>query len=195
MRHFKAPRVTSLASEQRGSTMIEVLVSILIMTFGVLGLAGLQAKAQKSEMESYQRQQALILLEDMANRMAANKDLTNTLAATYETSTPLGTGNTTWDATTCTSLSTRQLIDSCEWSKTLQGSSETKGSANLGAMINARGCVTEIIANTEYRIDVVWQGLNPTVAPVSSCGENAYDSEDTRRAVSSTVRFAFFAAP
>lgn len=193
MRHFQVPGVTSLPSQQRGSTMIEVLVSILIMTFGVLGMAGLQAKAQKSEMESYQRQQALILLEDMANRMAANKNETNTVAATYVTSTPLGTGNTA--ACPVSSSPTRQEIDSCEWSTTLQGSSEKKGTSNLGSMINARGCVTEIIPNTEYRIDVVWQGLNPTVAPSSSCGQNAYDSEDTRRVVSSTVRFAFLAAP
>jgi len=29
---------------QRGSTMVEVLVTIIILTFGLLGLAGMQSK-------------------------------------------------------------------------------------------------------------------------------------------------------
>lgn len=173
--------------------MIEVLVSILIMTFGLLGLAGLQAKAQKAELESYQRQQALILVEDMASRMRANRTLTNSSAASYATGTnsPLGTGSTV----TCDDSSTRQQHDSCDWSSLLQGASEKKGTSNVGAMINARGCVVEILANTEYRVDVVWQGLNPTSEPASTCGEGLYDSEDTRRVVSMTVRVANLTAP
>lgn len=175
----------------RGASLIEILVSILIMTFGVLGLAALQAKAQKSELESYQRQQALILVEDMASRIAANKNQDNSLAASYVTTAPLGTG----DTSDCSAPTTNQQRDSCEWSGVLKGSSATQGSSKLGAMINARGCVTEIIANLEYRVDVVWQGLNPTVAPASTCGQDLYDSEDTRRAVSMTVRMANLSAP
>lgn len=173
----------------RGSTLIEVLVSILIMTFGMLGLAGLQNHAQIAEIEAYQREQALILLEDMAARMANNKANTDS----YVTVNPLGTGAT--DATDCSAGANRKDIDQCDWSKMLKGASEAKGSTKLGAMINARGCVAEVIADKEYTIAVVWQGMNKTIAPANTCGVGLYDSNETRRAVTTVVRVADLAAP
>ena len=62
------------ASAQRGASMIEVLVTMVIIAFGLLGMAGLQMRMQTSEMESYQRSQALLLLNDMANRIAVNRN-------------------------------------------------------------------------------------------------------------------------
>ena len=56
---------------QGGATMIEVLITIVILAFGLLGLVGLQAKVQLAEVESYQRAQAVVLLNDMADRLNA----------------------------------------------------------------------------------------------------------------------------
>ena len=53
--------------------MIEVLVTLVILVFGLLGLAGLQSRAQVAETESYQRTQALVLVRDMADRLSANR--------------------------------------------------------------------------------------------------------------------------
>ena len=58
--NFRSPR-------NSGFTMIEVLVSLLVITFGLLGLAGLQTRMQQAEFESYQRSQALVLLYDMVD--------------------------------------------------------------------------------------------------------------------------------
>ena len=52
-----------------GSSLIEVLITILILMVGLLGLAGLLGVAQTSQMESYQRSQALILLKDIQDRI------------------------------------------------------------------------------------------------------------------------------
>ncbi|HEY0563491.1 MAG TPA: prepilin-type N-terminal cleavage/methylation domain-containing protein, partial [Methylophilus sp.] len=51
--------------KQQGSTLLEVLITIVILAIGLLGLAGLQSRLHVSEMESYQRAQALVLLNDM----------------------------------------------------------------------------------------------------------------------------------
>ena len=59
--------------KQRGATLIEILVTIVIVAFGLLGLAGLQMKMQMSETEAYQRSQALMLLNDMASRIGTNR--------------------------------------------------------------------------------------------------------------------------
>ena len=110
--------------------MIEVLVTIVILTLGLFGLAGLQARMQTSEMESYQRAQALILLNDMANRITTNRSA----ATSYVTASPLGVGMT---CPTATTTSSRQLQDSSEWCGTLQGAGELVGTSRVGAMV---GC-------------------------------------------------------
>jgi type IV pilus assembly protein PilV len=165
-----------------GISLIEVLVAIVIVSFGLLGLAGLQGRATSAELESYQRGQALILLHDMVNRIENNPGA----ADSYLTAgTPLGTGSTTDD---CSTFVDRADIDACEWSNLLQGSSEKKGTKSLGAMINARGCIEATGAAREYRVAVVWQGMGETAAPTSTdCGADLYDSEASRRAVTSTV--------
>jgi type IV pilus assembly protein PilV len=66
-------RLASTANVQRGTTLLEVLVTLVILAIGLLGLAGLQTRLQVSEMEAYQRSQALILLNDMASRIASNR--------------------------------------------------------------------------------------------------------------------------
>lgn len=179
----------------RGTSLIEVLVTIIILTFGLLGLAALQGRANTAELESYQRGQALILLQDMVSRMENNP----ANAANYVTGSALGSGAT--DATDCgTAVSpstTLAMIDQCEWSKALKGASEVKGGTKQGVMINGRGCV-ELVAGTSnrYMISVVWQGLTPTTAPTTTtCGNGLYDSPETRRAVTSIVQIADLAAP
>lgn len=179
--------VFSSVPTQRGATMIEVLVTIVILTFGLLGLAGLQARLQVSEMESYQRAQALILLEDMANRITTNR----AAAASYVTGSPLGAGIT---CPTATSSSPLQQKDVSEWCEALKGAAETAGSSKVGAMIGARGCVESSIAN-EYLVTVAWQGLAPISAPPASvaCGKDEYNggactNDRCRRAITTIVR-------
>ncbi|WP_431112227.1 type IV pilus modification PilV family protein [Variovorax paradoxus] len=162
------------ARAQTGATLLEVLVTLLILAFGLFGLVGLQARLQSSEMESYQRSQALILLSDMANRIAINRRL----ASTYVTSSPLGAG-----ANCPTGTGSRQQVDAMEWCNALQGAAETSGTTKLGAMIGGRGCV-EDLGNNEYLVTVAWQGLVPIAAPPEgvACGKDQYDVAPTATA-------------
>src|SRR5262245_38467268 len=59
--------------KSRGFTMIEVLVSLVITVIGLLGLIGMQAFSHQAELESYQRAQALILLNDIVEKINANR--------------------------------------------------------------------------------------------------------------------------
>jgi type IV pilus assembly protein PilV len=56
----------------RGFTMVEVLVSIVIVAIGLLGMAGLTAASLKSNNTSYYRSQATVLANDILDRMRAN---------------------------------------------------------------------------------------------------------------------------
>src|SRR3972149_4197056 len=64
--------VRSVRGRQAGMTMLEVLVTLVILAFGLLGLAGLHIKIQTLDMEAYQRAQAILLLRDMVERIKAN---------------------------------------------------------------------------------------------------------------------------
>jgi len=185
-------KVPSSRCGQHGTSLIEVLVTIIIISFGLLGLAGLQSRMHLSEMESYQRAQALALLSDMADRIAVNRGL----AAQYVTTAanPLGA------AMLCpTSPGTRPQIDAAEWCNALQGAAEvTAGGNSVGAMVGARGCI-ESLPDNEYMVTVAWQGLSPVSAPPASvgCGQGAYDEAGTvctqdrcRRVVTTIVRIA-----
>lgn len=65
---------------QAGSSMIEVLVTLLIFSVGMLGLAAMQLNALQASGDSGQRSQATWIAQDMAERFRANPEGT---AATY----------------------------------------------------------------------------------------------------------------
>lgn len=171
--------------------MIEVLITIVILTIGLLGLAGLQSRLQASEMEAYQRAQALILLNDMASRLTTNR----AKAATYVTgsASPLGAGMTCPTAT-----ANQQQVDAGEWCNALQGAAETSGVSSVGAMLGGRGCVEDLTGGV-YRVTVAWQGLTPIASPPANvaCGKDSYNSAGTactadrcRRVLTTIVRIA-----
>jgi type IV pilus assembly protein PilV len=176
---------------QSGTSLIEVLVAMIVLAIGLLGLVGLQARLQVLQMESYQRAQGLMLLHDMASRIALNRNA----AASYVTGSALGTG------VTCpTGTATREEADLSEWCAALQGAAETSGGgSNVGVMVGGRGCV-ESLGSDEYLVTVAWQGLAPLTAPPDSvaCGLNAYNGgtgspcvgDVCRRVVTTVVRIA-----
>ncbi len=171
---------------QRGITMIEVLVTIVIVAFGLLGVASLQARMQLAEIEAYQRAQAIVLLQDMVSRINANRKNSMAYAGAA-----VGTGNAIQN---CAGL-TGAALDLCEWNNALLGASEEKTTGaiteQVGAMIGARGCITNTVATMprEFVVAVVWQGLNPTQVPASTtCGQNQYGNEAMRRAMVANVK-------
>lgn len=170
---------------ERGTSMIEVLVSIVIVVLGVLGLAGLQSHASLAEAESFQRAQAIVLLQDMVDRINSNR----LQASQYVTaSDPLGTGLP--PDPDCSLQANIVLRDKCEWHMALLGAAEVSATGSkVGAMADARGCVEETVAvmPRQYTVSVVWQGINPTKAPATTCGTGKYGDEKTRRAISTTI--------
>jgi type IV pilus assembly protein PilV len=196
-----------ISDRQSGFTMIEVLVSLLIIVLGLLGLAGLQTRLQQAEFESYQRAQALVLLYDIVDRINYNRATAPCFAITTNTNgTPYyGTGSSALPSCGSSTVAHQAMANAAmaEWDTTLKGAAETKGGVAVGAMVGARGCVT-YDATTElvdslgatlsgtgiYTAVVAWQGGGSTVAPAVNCGNNLYGAETERRAVSTTFRLA-----
>ena len=167
----------------RGVSMLEVLIAIGLLTVGLLGVAQLQFQMQTAELEAYQRTQAIVLLQDMVDRINANRKH----AAEYATVAPLGTASTI----DCSAPATLAQRDQCDWQAALLGANETRGGAQLGAMTEARGCISNPVTTMPRQVivSVAWQGVSPTVAPgATTCGQGAYGADDRfRRAMVASV--------
>ena len=59
---------------QRGATLVEVLVALLVLSIGLLGVAALQVSALQTNRGAHVRSQASVLAYDIADRMRANRD-------------------------------------------------------------------------------------------------------------------------
>lgn len=192
-----------------GFTLLEVLVAILIIALGLLGLAGLQARIQQAEFESYQRSQALVLLYDMIDRMQINHATITCFAITNDlaTGTPYyGEGSAALPSCAFSNAANNAIADTSmvEWDNMLKGTTEQKGGVQpVGAMVGARGCAsydatTELLDGTGavipgtgiYTVAVAWQGTVDTFAPTVACANNLYGPETRRRVVSATLRIA-----
>lgn len=187
--------------KQRGFTLIELLVALVVMLVGMMGAAGLLVRTVQQEVEAYQRLQALDLVQNMVDRMQANRlvvdcysngangiNLGNgaTLAGNYEEG-----------VDGCASASTQSLNDRADadltaWHQLLLGSSvQSEDDDNIGAMIGARGCITQVSAAEQlYLVTVAWQGMSESAAPPADnlCGKDQYGDEKRRRVVAAIVR-------
>lgn len=56
-----------------GITLIEVLVTVVVLAFGMLGLAGLQATSLRNNHSAFLRTQATYMAYDIFDRMRANR--------------------------------------------------------------------------------------------------------------------------
>jgi len=97
----------------------------------------------------------------------------------------------------------RSLFDLALWEGVIMGTAEQIGTANVGTLIDAVGCIEtpdELAANgfvvpaNTYRISVAWQGDLSTAAPTASaCGLGNYEDNQgnpddaTRRLVTLDV--------
>lgn len=194
MRRCHARASMARQDTQQGFLLIEVLVALVILLVALMGTAGLVARSSQSEMESYQRVQALALLQDMATRINANRQIA-TCYSNGATGMSLGTGAAPPAACTQGTAAQQAMatVDLAAWNAALLGSAEVRTNASgaqaVGAMIGARGCIENVdVVNQIYRVTVAWQGFTKTVAPSLPCGQGQYGNDANRRAVSTQVR-------
>lgn len=63
---------TARLPRQKGTTLMEVLVSLLVLSFGLLGMAGVQGVSLRGNQAAYYRTMATTLSGDIVERMRAN---------------------------------------------------------------------------------------------------------------------------
>jgi type IV pilus assembly protein PilV len=175
----------STGKRQRGFSMIEILISLVITAFGLLGLAAFATKSTATTVDAAQRARAAALLNDMASRLANNKPN----APAYVTGAVQGGA-----VQDCTALAAGPARDLCDWGNLLAGANDANAGGN-SAFLGYRGCVTQPnVLNPVYVITVAWGSLSPGVPPADACAANAFGDDSLRRIIRSQVRVADLAA-
>lgn len=200
-------------SKHRGFTMLEVLITLVIILLGLLGLAGLQARIQKAQTEAYSREQALVLLSDMVDRLNTNRTVGSCYALTAASGSPsIGTGSSTLPSCIGAGSATQRATvnaDLVELDSMFKGAAEALNGAQIGSIAGARGCIasaTNPDSSVTYTLAVAWQGNIGTVAVAAptganaatinalACGSGSYGTDsngvEMRRVVWTTVRIA-----
>lgn len=94
-----SPHIQYQTPRQRGITLIEVMVSIVLMSITLLGIAGLVSTTTKFQLGVESRSTITYLANDLAGRIRANLNTTNADRATWVAHyTGLSVSSSTWSA-------------------------------------------------------------------------------------------------
>jgi type IV pilus assembly protein PilV len=93
-------------SRAKGITLIEVLISIVVLSIGLLGIAGLQAAATKYKINTRARSAISTLSSDFSDRVRINADVAGSNFATGVTETSLYVLSDNWTTQQSSSLTT-----------------------------------------------------------------------------------------
>ena len=192
------PRPPAAGCGQRGFALIEVMVTVLVITFGLISLAGLQLATKRGGNTSYQRTLALTVANEMMERINLNASQ----AAAYNTglNTGLGRGSLGAVGKDCTQIAgactPAELAawDLWNWERRLDGAGIQDANANdASGLLEARGCVvfTPDGAGSpnsgQVRIIVSWRSLTDTTDAATTaaltCGAVATGSDAGRQQV------------
>lgn len=193
-------RAAPAGHRNRGATLIEVLISMLVLAVGILGLMGLQINGKRTTYEALQRSAAVSLAQDMVNRMRANPNVAPTvtfLNDNYDTGgayTGDGVGGDQVAAppTDCAAAGANctpaQLAayDLAAWEARLDDAVTSNGLVNPTGCIDvdtsaADGSLVTVMVAWESRVDLDQEPLIARMPDALECGAGKYGTDDTRR--------------
>ena len=179
--------------QHNGFTLVEVLTAMIIVSVGLLGIAGLVVESQKSAFEVYQRSTALELGKDLLGRINANPSALNS----YQTNlTAIAEQPETLCSAVDSNCTKAQMAtyDLWLWGGLLYGNGiKTKDENNASGLVEPMACISVDGAN--LTVSIVWRGKfpQPDKKGTVTCGddEDQYKlstKNDLRRVMTLTTR-------
>lgn len=147
---------------QTGFTMIEVLITAVILSLGLLGLAGMQATGLKSNHQAYMRSQATLLAYDISDRMRAN--MAGVKAGDYNNVSGIPQSYTDCQANSCTPAQ-MAIFDAYQWNTTLASTLPS----GQGTVTAAGGILTVTVMWDHERSGATGTNCDPNDAADLKC--------------------------
>ena len=176
---------------QRGVSLVEILVTLILISIAVLGSASMQVFAKRANNQAMQRTAAAYLAQDLMERMRSNRSsLENYLPVATLGNGSQGTAPAVDCAAVAANCTSQELaaFDLWEWEQNLDGATEQANSTNAGGLNLPTACITGPLGGIGgiYQVAIAWRGLdehpNPTI---NDCGSttNRYGANNEFRHV------------
>ena len=185
--------------EQRGVGLIDVMIAIIIFSFGMLAIAALQNISKQSNYEAIQRTTASTLAYDLLERMRMNSvDMTVSPLSYYVSSgiTTIDANDITVNGSTLTTpvscaasdmdcnYQQRAQLDLLEWQNRMRGASEVSSDdTNVGGLFRPVACLTGpgFGDSGAYTLTIAWRGQVKleNQSTTNECGKDSglYDAD------------------
>lgn len=160
---------------QRGFSLIEVLVALVILVIGLIGIFNLHIVAKRGSFESFQQTQASYYANDIINRMKLNRTQLVNYDGEYTGS--LGKPSNVCDVAVgavniCTPEET-EAWDLYQWEQSFMGATEVVDSQNVGGLDSPTACIS--VNGSTVTVAVAWRGIREgagTSYSGSECGKD-----------------------
>jgi type IV pilus assembly protein PilV len=153
----------------QGFTLIEVLISVLIMSVGILGAAGLQLRGLDANRDAFYRTTATLVASDIMNRIEVNPTITY---AVDDTKTPADFSSVSSCSTADCNPAAMAQHDIAHWLCSINSSNAGTEYAICGdlsaqgSLPNGKGSIAK--TGDEYAIRVEWSDIKSNPAQPSS---------------------------
>jgi type IV pilus assembly protein PilV len=173
-----------MSCKRNGFSLIEVMVSLVILVIGLIGIFNLHIISKQGSFESFQQTQASYYANDIINRMRLNSSQLLSYGGAFEAIPP----STVEPSPACRAgaLCTPAEMtawDIYEWQAAFSGLAEIVDSKPVGGLDTPSACIS-IIGNT-VTVVIDWRGIRETkIANPIVC---AKDKENRRQFSIQTV--------
>ena len=165
---------------QRGFSLIELLIALIVFSVGLLAVAGLQTVSKQSNFEALQRTSASQIAYGMLQDMRVNGDA----IAVYLAAGEMGGGARGGEpAPNCSGVSTcnsaqKAAHDLWFWEQVLDGNLEMSGDTGAGGLVLPTLCVGGPAGGAAgiYTVTIAWRGsASMSNGNASDCGSAGGD--------------------
>jgi len=160
---------------QRGFSLIELLVALIVFSVGLLAVAGLQTVSKQANFEALQRTAASQIAYGLLEDMRVNGDAVDTYLAAGD----MGSGSRGAEpapncsgASVCTAAQ-KAAHDLWFWEQVVDGNLEMSGNAGGGGLVLPTLCINGPVGGGAgiYAVTIAWRGsASMTNGNVNACG-------------------------
>lgn len=164
-----------------GFSLIEVMVSLVILVIGLVGIFNLHVVAKRGSFESFQQTQASYYANDIINRMKLNRGEIARYSGAYSGA-PSAAGKECKGSAICNPV---ELVawDLYEWRASFVGTAETVGGKNVGGLDTPTGCIS--VTDNTVTVVMAWRGIRETKidadSPIIDTSPKCAASTENRR--------------